>query len=138
VQEEGHDREADDLRDEVRPVHPELVAVSRRHVRRGEMPIHKRRNWVQKAQAEPARAIQPRDPRVPSRVKLTWPYEEDRVEDDRFGERDGQDRLHQDLRRGAGIAPDRFGGLHANEPHADGRAQRGETDVQCCLSPPPT
>ena len=35
--------------------------------------------------------------------------QEQRVEDDRFGEGDGQDRLHHDLRRRAGIAADSGG-----------------------------
>src|SRR5580765_5373615 len=34
------------------------------------------------------------------------------VEDDGFSEGDGQNSLDHDLRRSAGIAPDRFGSLH--------------------------
>src|SRR5262245_4614263 len=55
--------------------------------------------------------------------------QEERVEHDRFGKSDGQNGLDQDLRRRAGIAPDRFRGFHADEAYTKGRAQRRKTDV---------
>jgi hypothetical protein len=48
---------------------------------------------------------------------------------DSFRERGAQNGLNQNLRRRAGIAPDRFRSLHTNETHADSRAKRSQTDV---------
>ena len=56
-------------------------------------------------------------------------HEEDGVEHDGFCEGNREDRLHQNLGRRAGIAPHGLGGLHADESHADGRAERRQADV---------
>ena len=61
---------------------------------------------------------------------MAYLHQEQGVEHDGFGEGDGQNRLDQDLRRRAGIASHRFRGLHADETHAEGRAERRQTDVQ--------
>ena len=55
--------------------------------------------------------------------------QEDREEHDAFREGGAQNGLNQNLRRRAGIASHRFRSLHADETHADGRAERRQTDV---------
>ena len=55
--------------------------------------------------------------------------EEERVEHDRFRERDRENRLHQNRSRRAGIAADRGSRAHADESDADGRAEGREADV---------
>src|SRR5204863_8764422 len=55
--------------------------------------------------------------------------EEERVEDERFGEGDRQDRLDENRRRGARVTPDRLGGLHADAADRERRAKGGESDV---------
>ena len=48
---------------------------------------------------------------------------------DAFSEGRAQNGLDEDLRRRAGIAPDRFRSLHTNQAHADSRAERRQADV---------
>ena len=55
--------------------------------------------------------------------------QEDREEHDTFSEGGAQNGLNQNLRGRAGITPDRFRSLHADESDAESRAQTGETDV---------
>ena len=55
--------------------------------------------------------------------------QENGEEHDTFSERGAQNRLYEDLRGRAGVAPDRFRSLHTDESYTDGRAQAGETDV---------
>ena len=50
-------------------------------------------------------------------------HQEQGVEHDRFSEGNGQNRLDQNLRGRAGITSHRFRSLHADQAHADGRAQ---------------
>jgi len=57
-------------------------------------------------------------------------HQEQGVEHDRFGEGNGQNRLDQDFRRGAGIAADSFRSLHTDETNARGRAKCCQTYVQ--------
>ena len=52
--------------------------------------------------------------------------EEQGEEHDAFCEGRAQDRLNEDLRRCAGIAPDRFRSLHANQTYANSRSKRAE------------
>src|SRR5512135_445182 len=56
--------------------------------------------------------------------------EEQRVEDDRLGEGDGQDRLDEDLRGRPGVASHGVGSLHADEADGDGGAECRETNVE--------
>src|SRR3954447_26389626 len=64
----------------------------------------------------------------PTRESLRF-HQEQRIEYDRFGEGDGEDRLHQHLRRRARVAADRARGGHADHSHADGGSQGGQADV---------
>src|SRR3954464_8674926 len=64
-------------------------------------------------------------------------HEEQRVEDDGFGEGDREDRLHHDFGGRAGIPPDCDGSPLANQADTHRRAQRRQADVQttghrCC------
>ena len=63
------------------------------------------------------------------RAKRLLRRQEDRKEHDAFRKRGAQNGLHEDLRGRAGITPDRFRSLHADETYAECRAQTGETDV---------
>src|SRR3954468_14471677 len=53
-------------------------------------------------------------------------HQEECVEHDGLGEGDGQNRLDQDLRRGAGVSSDGLGGFHADQSDAERRAQRSQ------------
>src|SRR4051794_4974896 len=64
---------------------------------------------------------------------MTLLHEEQRVEHDRLGERDRQDRLHHDLGGGVGIASDRRRGAEADQSDADRRAQGGQADVHTAI-----
>ena len=61
--------------------------------------------------------------------------QEDGKENDAFCQRGEDDRLITDGTCGARIASGRFSGLHTNDSHIDGRAKRGETDVQTSFQP---
>ncbi len=52
-----------------------------------------------------------------------------RVKDDGFRKGDGQNRLHENRCRCAGIAADRGGGAHSDETDADGGTESREADV---------
>src|SRR5262249_34960046 len=56
--------------------------------------------------------------------------QEQRVEHDRFGEGNGQNRLDQYFRGGAWVASDCFGGFHADESHTERCSGRRETDMR--------
>src|SRR6188474_2974246 len=58
-------------------------------------------------------------------LRLRFAQEEGK-EHDTFCEGRAQDRLNEDLRGRAGIAPVRFRSLHADQAHADGRAKGAE------------
>src|SRR3954462_4804109 len=64
----------------------------------------------------------------PTRECLRF-HQEQRIEYDRLGEGNGEDRLHQHLRRRARVAADRGRGGHADQSYADGGAHGGQADV---------
>src|ERR1700722_7064123 len=55
--------------------------------------------------------------------------EVDREEDNAFRERRADDGLGEDRTGSSRVATDCLGGLHANETHAESRAEGGEADV---------
>jgi hypothetical protein len=55
--------------------------------------------------------------------------EEQSVEHDRFREGDRKNRLHQNRGGRTGIATDGGGSAHADQSHANRRAEGGEADV---------
>ncbi len=52
-----------------------------------------------------------------------------RVENDRLGQRDGENSVHEHLRERAGIATDRAGHSQAGQADSDSDAHRGKPDV---------
>jgi hypothetical protein len=56
-------------------------------------------------------------------------HEEECVEYDGFGERDGQDGLNQNLGRSSGVATHGFGRFHTDESYAERRTESGQADV---------
>ena len=52
-----------------------------------------------------------------------------RVENDRLGQRDGENSVHEHLRERAGIPTDRSGHSEASQADSDSDAHRGKPDV---------
>ena len=65
----------------------------------------------------------------PGRLKMLVTEQEQRVEHDRLGERDGENSVHKDLGEGAGISADSGRHSQAGEAHADSYTHRGKADV---------
>ena len=65
----------------------------------------------------------------PGRLKMLVTEQEQRVEHDRLGERDGENSVHEHLRERAGIATDRRGHSQAGQADSDSDAHRGKPDV---------
>src|SRR5204863_4379354 len=63
---------------------------------------------------------------------LRLPHQEEGVEHDRFSERDGQDRLDQNLRCRARITSHCFRSFHADQTDSEGGAERGQANVKAC------
>src|SRR5438094_9721033 len=63
-------------------------------------------------------------------VPLRLSYQEQGVEDYRFGEGDGQNRLDQNLRRRAWITSHCVRRFHPDQTNPKGRAERRQTNVQ--------
>jgi hypothetical protein len=53
----------------------------------------------------------------------------ERVKHDRLGQRNGENSMHEDLRKRAGIAPDRAGHAQAGQADSDSDAHGGKPDV---------
>ena len=51
------------------------------------------------------------------------------VEDDRLGQRDGENSVHEHLRERTGIATDRTGHSQAGQADSDSDTHRGKPDV---------
>lgn len=66
-------------------------------------------------------------------AKLRLFNEEERVEHDRFRERDRENRLHENRRGGAGIATDGRGCAHADQTDTYGRAKSREAYVNASI-----
>jgi len=60
---------------------------------------------------------------------LSLSHQEEGVEHDRFGESDGQNRLDQNLRRGAGITAHGYRSSHADQTNPKSCAKRCQTNV---------
>ena len=52
-----------------------------------------------------------------------------RVKNDRLGQRDGENSVHEHLRESTGIATDRGGHSEAGQADSDSDAHRGKPDV---------
>src|SRR6266850_1127889 len=59
--------------------------------------------------------------------------EKQRVEHDRFRERDRKDRLNQNLCRGHRIAPHGIRSFHTDQTDCNGRTQRRQTNMQATV-----
>ncbi len=101
VEHGANNAEADDLRDEVRPIDAESSGdLLDRALRVG---FSEQDEWIHKFRLKRA---QSRCDSAPGSIPLA--DQEQSVEHDGFGKRDGQNRLDQDLRRRAGIASHSF------------------------------
>jgi hypothetical protein len=122
VEDRAHDAEADGLRDQVRPVDAERprdrlhgAAALGDGLQREYMHGHElTSSGVRRADARDDAS----------------PHQEERVEDDGFGQGDGENRLDHDLRRRAGIASDRGRRAHPDQSHADRGAERRQAHMQ--------
>ena len=115
VQDQAHDAEADDLGEQMGPVHAEgrenrLGAPAINYPGLG----HQWKN-IHHVSSAPG--------------KFCLSHQEQGIEHDRFGEGNGQNRLDQNLRCSAGITSDCFRRFHADQTNPNGRAKRRQTNV---------
>ena len=141
VKDDAHDAEADDLGEQLRPVYTEgrgnpldvCYRCLRRCLRHQEKNIHNRTLALQELGC-PCRLAERSCSRTPLVLRPISLHQEQGVEHDRLSEGDGQNRLDQNLRRGAGITSHGIRSCHADQANRQRPRQSLPNQRVCCQS----